>query len=161
MVRDSVQLETAVNTISYEYLLDFTSEYGIPKTLHPELPGPGDRIVDFPEGKVGVYTRLANKYFQRWDAGEWYLLRRRCEGPGHASYPHPKTTGDVTVHGRNKSQILSGGRGSSRGGKSLAAMQLCLASNVFVSECVPADVSDPDPLAFADAPSPHPADVAQ
>nr|GEY50392.1 hypothetical protein [Tanacetum cinerariifolium] len=24
---------------------------------------------------------------------------------------------------------------------------------------VPADVSDPDPLAFADAPSPHPADV--
>nr|GEW46186.1 hypothetical protein [Tanacetum cinerariifolium] len=52
MVRDSVQLETAVNTISYEYLLDFTSEYGIPETLHPKLPGPGDRIVDFPEGKV-------------------------------------------------------------------------------------------------------------
>nr|GEU97119.1 hypothetical protein [Tanacetum cinerariifolium] len=55
-LRDSVQLETAVNTISYEYLLDFTSEYGIRETLHPELPGPGDRIVDFPEGKVGVYT---------------------------------------------------------------------------------------------------------
>nr|GFA06335.1 transposase (putative), gypsy type [Tanacetum cinerariifolium] len=54
--RDSVQLETAINTISHEYLLDFTSEYGIPETLHPELPGPGDRIVDFPEGKVGVYT---------------------------------------------------------------------------------------------------------
>nr|GEY73372.1 transposase (putative), gypsy type [Tanacetum cinerariifolium] len=51
--------------------------------------------------------------------------------------------------------------GSSRGGKSLAAMQFCLASNVFVSEGVPADVSDPDPLAFADALSPHPADVAQ
>nr|GFC67961.1 hypothetical protein [Tanacetum cinerariifolium] len=51
--------------------------------------------------------------------------------------------------------------GSSRGGKSLAAMQLCLASNVFLSEGVPADVSDSDPLAFADAPSPHPADVAQ
>nr|GFC50694.1 hypothetical protein [Tanacetum cinerariifolium] len=43
--------------------------------------------------------------------------------------------------------------GSYRGGKSLAAMQLCLASNVFVSEGVPADISDPDPLAFADAPS--------
>nr|GFC18906.1 hypothetical protein [Tanacetum cinerariifolium] len=26
--------------------------------LHLELPGPGDRIVDFPEGKVGVYTRF-------------------------------------------------------------------------------------------------------
>nr|GEY23430.1 ribonuclease H-like domain-containing protein [Tanacetum cinerariifolium] len=49
--------------------------------------------------------------------------------------------------------------GSSRGGKSLAAMQLCLAFNIFVYEGVPADVSDPDPLAFADAPSPHPADV--
>nr|GEY88812.1 hypothetical protein [Tanacetum cinerariifolium] len=52
MVRDSVQLETAVNTISHEYLLEFTSEYGIPEMLHPELPGPEDRIVDFPEGKV-------------------------------------------------------------------------------------------------------------
>nr|GEX09199.1 transposase (putative), gypsy type [Tanacetum cinerariifolium] len=51
--------------------------------------------------------------------------------------------------------------GSSRGGKSLAAMQLCLAFNVFMSEGVPADVSDPDLLAFADAPSPHPTDVAQ
>nr|GEZ53602.1 hypothetical protein [Tanacetum cinerariifolium] len=58
MVRDSVQLETAVNTISHEYLLEFTSEYGIPEMLHPELLGPGDRIFDFPEGKVGVYTRF-------------------------------------------------------------------------------------------------------
>nr|GEV61776.1 hypothetical protein [Tanacetum cinerariifolium] len=58
MVRDSVQLETAVNTISHEYLLEFTSEYGISEMLHPKLPGPGDRIVDFPEGKVGVYTRF-------------------------------------------------------------------------------------------------------
>nr|GEZ55093.1 hypothetical protein [Tanacetum cinerariifolium] len=51
--------------------------------------------------------------------------------------------------------------GSSHGGKSLAAMQLCLASNVFVSEGAHADVSDPDPLSFADAPSHHPVDVAQ
>nr|GFC80846.1 hypothetical protein [Tanacetum cinerariifolium] len=34
--------------------------------------------------------------------------------------------------------------GSSRGGKRLAAMQLCLASNIFMYEGVPADVSDPD-----------------
>nr|GEY52874.1 putative transposase (putative), gypsy type [Tanacetum cinerariifolium] len=58
MGRDTVQLETAVNTISHEYLLEFTSEYGIPETLHPALPGPEDRIVDFPEGKIGVYTRF-------------------------------------------------------------------------------------------------------
>nr|GFC67914.1 hypothetical protein [Tanacetum cinerariifolium] len=51
--------------------------------------------------------------------------------------------------------------GSSRGGKSLAAMQLCLDSNVFMSEGVPDDVSDPDPLAFAGAPSHPPVDVAQ
>nr|GEW65704.1 hypothetical protein [Tanacetum cinerariifolium] len=55
--RDTVQLKTAVNTISHEYLLEFTSEYGIPETLHPVLPGPKDKIVDFPEGKIGVYTR--------------------------------------------------------------------------------------------------------
>nr|GEV17678.1 hypothetical protein [Tanacetum cinerariifolium] len=51
MGRDTVQLETAVNTISQEYLLEFTLEYDIPKALHPELPGPEDRIVDFPKGK--------------------------------------------------------------------------------------------------------------
>nr|GFC14069.1 putative transposase (putative), gypsy type [Tanacetum cinerariifolium] len=37
--------------------------------------------------------------------------------------------------------------GSARGEKSLASMQLCLASNIFMYEGVPADVSDPDPLA--------------
>nr|GEU70025.1 hypothetical protein [Tanacetum cinerariifolium] len=41
-----------------EYLLEFTSEYGISEALHLELPGPGERIVDFLEGKVGVYTKL-------------------------------------------------------------------------------------------------------
>nr|GEV67322.1 hypothetical protein [Tanacetum cinerariifolium] len=51
--------------------------------------------------------------------------------------------------------------GSSHGGKSLAAMQLCLASNVFVSEGAPANVSDPDPLSSVDAPSHRPVDVAQ
>ncbi|GJV39995.1 hypothetical protein Tco_1418435 [Tanacetum coccineum] len=52
MGRDTLQLETAVSTISPEYLLEFTSEYGISEDLHPELPGPEERIVDFPEGKV-------------------------------------------------------------------------------------------------------------
>nr|GEW62870.1 transposase (putative), gypsy type [Tanacetum cinerariifolium] len=56
--RDTVQLETTVTTISHEYLLEFTSEYGISEALHPELPGPEDRIVDFLDGKVGVYTKF-------------------------------------------------------------------------------------------------------
>ncbi|GJX24142.1 hypothetical protein Tco_0228587 [Tanacetum coccineum] len=58
MGRDTIQLENAVSTISQEYLLEFTSEYGIPEGLHPELPGPEDTIVDFPEGKVGMYTKF-------------------------------------------------------------------------------------------------------
>nr|GEZ82331.1 hypothetical protein [Tanacetum cinerariifolium] len=61
MVRDSVHLETAVNTISHEYLLEFTSEYGISEVLHPELPGPGDRIADFPEGKTGSRPRAPHE----------------------------------------------------------------------------------------------------
>nr|GEU95392.1 retrotransposon protein, putative, Ty1-copia subclass [Tanacetum cinerariifolium] len=56
MIRDTLQLENAVSTISQEYMLEFTSEYYIQKSLHPELPSPEDPIVEFPEGKVGVYT---------------------------------------------------------------------------------------------------------
>ncbi|GJW52502.1 hypothetical protein Tco_0096587 [Tanacetum coccineum] len=37
-----------------EYLLKFTSEYGILEDLHPELHGTEDTIVDFLEGKVGA-----------------------------------------------------------------------------------------------------------
>nr|GFA38490.1 hypothetical protein [Tanacetum cinerariifolium] len=117
MGRDTVQLETVVNTISQEYLLEFTSEYGIPKTLHPELPGPEDRIIDFPEGKArqkreGVPNcyGLANECSQRRDAGREHLLHRSRESAGYTPYPHPKTTGNATVLSRNKSQILSRGR---------------------------------------------------
>nr|GEY30367.1 transposase (putative), gypsy type [Tanacetum cinerariifolium] len=52
MGRDTIQLETAVSTISQEYLLEFTSEYGISEDLHLELPGPREWNVDFPKGKV-------------------------------------------------------------------------------------------------------------
>ncbi|GJV23076.1 hypothetical protein Tco_1375771 [Tanacetum coccineum] len=58
MGRDTIQLETVVSTISLEYLPEFTSEYDISEDLHPELPGPEERIVDFLEGKVGVYTKF-------------------------------------------------------------------------------------------------------
>nr|GEY12344.1 hypothetical protein [Tanacetum cinerariifolium] len=230
MVRDSVQLETTINTISYEYLLDFTLEYGIPETLHPELPGPGDRIVDFPEGKVGVYTRNGPVQFdscsKSYEGEDWEpppcphevplltltatrviemdeptvatdssgvpsTIERGNAAPemplpedvptttapgadhaGEAVAAEPPATLESRKRGHdgtNSNALAKSLRrdhadlrpsGSSRGEKSLAAMQLCLASNVFMSEGVPADVSDPDPLAFADAPSPHPADVA-
>ncbi|GJS39062.1 reverse transcriptase domain-containing protein [Tanacetum coccineum] len=41
-----------------EELLEFTSEYYIPFALHPAVPAAGASIADFPEGKVGVYTRF-------------------------------------------------------------------------------------------------------
>ncbi|GKC50510.1 hypothetical protein Tco_1073255 [Tanacetum coccineum] len=58
MGRDNIQLEDDVSTISKLYLLEFSSEYFILENLHPELPGPGYHIVDFPEGKIGVYTNF-------------------------------------------------------------------------------------------------------
>ncbi|GKB15240.1 hypothetical protein Tco_0849163 [Tanacetum coccineum] len=58
MGRDSIQVEDAVSTIFEEYLLEFTSEYDIPEGLHPKFPDPKETIVDFPEGKVGVYTKF-------------------------------------------------------------------------------------------------------
>ncbi|GJW37610.1 hypothetical protein Tco_0060530 [Tanacetum coccineum] len=58
MGRDTIQLEGIVSTISGVYLLEFTTEYGIPENLHPEVPSLGETIMDFPEGKVGVYTRF-------------------------------------------------------------------------------------------------------
>nr|GFC20070.1 hypothetical protein [Tanacetum cinerariifolium] len=50
--------------------------------------------------------------------------------------------------------------GSSHRGKSLAAIQLGMTSSI-VPEDAPVGVSDPDPVSFANAPSRHPADVAQ
>ncbi|GJR68211.1 hypothetical protein Tco_0014276 [Tanacetum coccineum] len=41
-----------------EELLEFTSEYYIPFALHPVVPAASASIADFPEGKVGVYTRF-------------------------------------------------------------------------------------------------------
>nr|GFC93230.1 hypothetical protein [Tanacetum cinerariifolium] len=51
MGRDTIQLENVVSTISQEYLLKFTSEYGIPKSLHPELPGPETLLWSFLRAK--------------------------------------------------------------------------------------------------------------
>ncbi|GJT41373.1 hypothetical protein Tco_0941238 [Tanacetum coccineum] len=58
MGRNTITLETARNTITQEYLDQFTSEYGITEDLHPELPGPDDNISDFRKGKVGIYTHF-------------------------------------------------------------------------------------------------------
>nr|GEU96394.1 hypothetical protein [Tanacetum cinerariifolium] len=64
MGRDTVQLETAVSTISQEYLLEFTSEDGISEDLYLELPGPEERIVDFPEGKQETGKKSPSMLYQ-------------------------------------------------------------------------------------------------
>ncbi|GKB13315.1 hypothetical protein Tco_0847238, partial [Tanacetum coccineum] len=55
MGRDTITLEQEVSIIFQEYLQLFCSDYFIPESLHPDLPGPEDAIVNFPEGKISVY----------------------------------------------------------------------------------------------------------
>ncbi|GJV53181.1 hypothetical protein Tco_1448922 [Tanacetum coccineum] len=75
MGRDTIQLETAVSTISSEYLLEFTSEYGIAEELHPELLSPGDRIMDFPEDERVFLTVV-----------DWRVSAPKDEMPVAGSY---------------------------------------------------------------------------
>nr|GEX68603.1 hypothetical protein [Tanacetum cinerariifolium] len=84
MGRDTVQLETAINTISQEYLLKFTSEYGIPEALHPELPGPEDRIVDFPEGKNNRFFWVDERVFPT--VVDWRMIAPKDEMPAENTY---------------------------------------------------------------------------
>nr|GEV96412.1 hypothetical protein CTI12_AA544960 [Tanacetum cinerariifolium] len=74
---DTIQLETAVSTISQEYLLEFTSDYGILGDVHPELPGPEDRIVDFPEGKntLQCYIKPLDS-LKNWNNGFFWVDER-------------------------------------------------------------------------------------
>nr|GEX86305.1 transposase (putative), gypsy type [Tanacetum cinerariifolium] len=267
---DTVQLENAVNIISHEYLLEFTSKYGIPETLHPELPGPRDRIVDFLEGKVGVYTRFfefanfrfplsqflfdvlggcrsakgqgrilpnvtpsywilskigtiasfgsTKEYFRpSWTGGrmppktgcrlrahrDLFNLIRALNPTKVKTGSRPRTPHEVPLLTLTATRVIEMddaaaatdspemppsedvpataalGAGHAEEttatdppaaqravkeaamGPILAAIQLGLASNVFVPEDAPAGVSDPNPLSFADASSRHPVDVAQ
>ncbi|GKE91083.1 hypothetical protein Tco_1572178, partial [Tanacetum coccineum] len=53
-----MQLTNFTSEITDEELPEFTSEYYIPFALHPVVPTVNTSIADFPEGKVGVYTRF-------------------------------------------------------------------------------------------------------
>nr|GFB86140.1 hypothetical protein [Tanacetum cinerariifolium] len=69
--------------------------------------------------------------------------------------------GDEVYGSIQLDSCLKSYKGSSHGGKSLAAIQLGLASTASVPEDAPTGVSDPDPLSFTDPPVRPPADVAQ
>nr|GEY00805.1 hypothetical protein [Tanacetum cinerariifolium] len=47
---------------------EFTSEYGIPESLHPELPGPEEPIVEFPKGKQAVRKSTPQYYTKPLDS---------------------------------------------------------------------------------------------
>nr|GEX64118.1 putative transposase (putative), gypsy type [Tanacetum cinerariifolium] len=70
---------------------------------------------------------------------------------------------DVNAHAKvlRKDHADPRPTGSTHGGKSLAAMELGMASTRPAPVPESALVSDPDPLSFADPPSRHPVDIAQ
>nr|GEV80330.1 hypothetical protein [Tanacetum cinerariifolium] len=252
--------------------MEFTSEYGISEALRPELPGPGDMIVDFPEGKYKAGEEYPQCYTKPLDSlknwnnrffwvdecvfptvVEWRTNASKDRMPTSGTYSvdavrvldthqmdlfslirapnpakvktrsRPRASHELPLLTLTASRVIemdepavatdSSGvpsaiekspldfadeaeassretaapempppekgvdanappkslrrdhinrpSGSSRGGKSLAAMQLSLNSNVFMSEGIPDDVSDPDPLAFAGAPSSQGVTVAE
>ncbi|GJV99090.1 hypothetical protein Tco_1554342 [Tanacetum coccineum] len=97
MGRDTIQLEDVVSTISGEYLLEFTSEYGIPEGLHPELPGPEETIMDFSEEYIPYCRGMAHKRPKGWDATGRLLFFGGCDNFEHTPYPYSKTTRSPTM----------------------------------------------------------------
>ncbi|GJR47193.1 hypothetical protein Tco_1315296 [Tanacetum coccineum] len=194
MGRDTIQLEGAVSTISGEYLLEFTTEYGIHlleftteygilENLHSDVPGLGETIVDFPEGKVGseaeehVQEGLAHEiphvetatttevvqealHEEEVAATEPPVNKRRKQMRRKRVNEEAKANAPPKV--LRKSHASSPAH-STRGGKSLAAMGLDAGSTFSppAAQNTPTAVSDPEPLSYA-KPQPHPVqDIAQ
>nr|GEW45366.1 hypothetical protein [Tanacetum cinerariifolium] len=67
-----------------EYLLEFTSEYGISEDLHPKLPGIGERIMDFPEGKNNRFFWVDERVFPT--VVDWRTSAPKDEMPADNTY---------------------------------------------------------------------------
>nr|GEV32757.1 hypothetical protein [Tanacetum cinerariifolium] len=128
--------------------LDFAHEVGVSDqgTVVPEMP-PSEEAPDTDAPGVGQAEEVSATNLPAATES-----RKRGHDGTDVNAP-PKSLGRDHADPRPT--------GSSHGGKSLAAIQLGLASTVFVPENAPAGVSDPEPLSFADPPSRHPADIAQ
>lgn len=59
------QLEDFVSEMDEDELRQFSFDYFIPLDVHPEVPGANACIADFPEGKIGLYTRFFEYANQR------------------------------------------------------------------------------------------------
>nr|GEY20794.1 hypothetical protein [Tanacetum cinerariifolium] len=131
--------------------LDFSNEAGAkdPGTMAPEVPPPEDVPTTKGIPEAGQAKRVAAT-----DPLAAKESRKRGHDGVDANAP-PKVLRRDHADPRPT--------GSTRGGKSLATIELGMGSTrpVPMPESAPADVSDPDPLSFADPRSRHPADVAQ
>ncbi|GJU64279.1 hypothetical protein Tco_1246114 [Tanacetum coccineum] len=99
MGRDIIQLEDAVSTISAEYLQGFTSEFYIPESLHPELPGPEEPISEFPEGKNNRFFWVDERIFPT--VMEWRTSVPKDKMPSADSY----STEDVATLNTHRTPI--------------------------------------------------------
>nr|GEX60262.1 reverse transcriptase domain-containing protein [Tanacetum cinerariifolium] len=133
-----------------------TGQYGIPETLHPVLPGPEDRIVDFPEGKIGVYTRYG---FVQFDT-----CPKSHKGQGWKSLPRP-SRGGAALEIPSSEDVPATIASWVGQAEDAAAMDPPTAPESRKRGHDGADVNappnDPDLVSFVDAPSRHSADVAQ
>ncbi|GJS91352.1 hypothetical protein Tco_0773988 [Tanacetum coccineum] len=167
MGRDTIQLEDAVSTISQECLLAFSSEYFIPENLHPELSDPGDHIVDFPEGKIGIpvtddagTTKAAvtpDLEKEVISLGPTIKKRRRQRDAGEGE-------SNALAKVLRKDYDVARAEHNTHGGKSLADMSVDTELAIHIQETqeppvATQSVSDPDPLSYAKPQSKQ--DVAQ
>nr|GEX34188.1 hypothetical protein [Tanacetum cinerariifolium] len=123
-----------------------------------EDPAISDRLV----GCTLYHREVPFGLCQRsWGLGPRTHGPRGATAHGHAS--HQCSPGRPSRRGVEKDHADPRPTGSTYGGKSLAALELGLASTrpVPVPKNAPAGVSDLDPLSFADPHSRHPADIAQ
>nr|GEY07615.1 hypothetical protein [Tanacetum cinerariifolium] len=198
MGRDTIQLEIAVSTISQEYLPEFTYEYDISEDLHPELPGPEERIVDFSKDmdlfnliralnptkvKIGTHPRAAHEVpFLTVIANR--VIEIEVPTAVTESFRTPSTIerdrpveeiaaigprvikkhckrGNDGVDANAPPKVLRKDHADSRptqstiGGKWLASMGLETGPTFPVPTLqeTPADISDSDPLSFANSSS--------
>nr|GEY11676.1 transposase (putative), gypsy type [Tanacetum cinerariifolium] len=183
MGRDTIQLETAMSTISQEYLLEFTSEYGISEDVHPELLGLEDWIVDFPEDmdlfnlinapnpskvktglrprvahEVPLLTEIASRAIDMEDPDAATEGGGCCFGTPLEQKRGRRVNDEADANAppkvvRKDYASVHPGQ-STRGGKFLPTMGLAAGATSFT----PADtkgVNDPDPLSNAES-QPHP-----
>nr|GEX16840.1 hypothetical protein [Tanacetum cinerariifolium] len=126
-------LHKEINTVNLIVGADPTIGLWHEKDLHPELPSPEERIVDFPKGLVEEISAMGPRVIKKH--------RKRGNDGVDANAP-PKVLRKDHDDSRPTQSIVRG--------KSFASIRLEMGSTfpVPTSQETPADVSDPDPLSF-------------